>query len=83
MSSNIEEQQSSSTMTSNLVVNMSQEPVVAYDVKKVIEMNNQESRCNDMEFELDQLRLDNCMLNDDVNREQKTAVLYRNLYSKM
>ena len=51
---NVEEQQSSSTTTSNHVVNMSLAPTPStYDVKKLMKMNEQENRCNDMEFELD------------------------------
>jgi len=51
-----------------------------FDVGKLLRLTQQESKFNDMEFELEQLRMDNSLLKGDITREQKAAVLFRNLY---
>ena len=45
-------------------------------------MTEAKNRAQDMEFELDQLRLDNVSLKNDADREQKAGVLFRQLYNR-
>lgn len=45
-------------------------------------MTEEKNRAEDMEFELDQLRVDNVNLKNDANREQKAGTLFRQLYNR-
>ena len=52
------------------------------DIKSLLKMTEDKNRAQDMEFELDQLRVDNVNLKNDADREQKTGSLFRQLYNR-
>lgn len=53
-----------------------------FDVEKLLRFTEKESKVDELEFELDQLRIDNAELQTGLTREQKCAAIYSALYMR-